>query len=164
MATCLWWRRGLATRRLPSTRRNSSLKELAAISIFLQEVEAFAKARDVQERSGDSPPQLPIAVRGRCAGIVTPFLSCGEGTGLVPESACAPEQKAKLCLCQEMVVGIECHPRACTILQGCDCVLVQLGSVSRGANMEPGKTKPKRHQLSHSSSSLTGPSERPKPC
>ena len=40
-----------------------------------------------QGRSGDSLPQYPIPVHGPCAGILSPPLSCGEGTGLGPESA-----------------------------------------------------------------------------
>ena len=38
-------------------------------------------------RSGDSPPQFPIPVQGPCAGILSPPLSCGEESGLDPESA-----------------------------------------------------------------------------
>ena len=38
-------------------------------------------------RSGDSPPQFILTVPGRFPGILSPPLSCGEGTGLDPESA-----------------------------------------------------------------------------
>ena len=91
------------------------------------------KSRDVQARSGDSPPQLPFPVRGRCAGILSSLLSCGEGTGVVPESASRPEKKAKHCLHREMVVCIQCHPRPCSLLQCCSCVcLDRLGRLKSG--------------------------------
>ena len=40
-----------------------------------------------RERSGDWPPQFPVTVHGLCAVILSLPLSCGEGTGLDPESA-----------------------------------------------------------------------------
>ena len=86
-----------------------------------------------RRRSGDIPPQRPIPVHVPCAGILSPLLSYGEGTGLVSETDCATEQKAKPCLRQKMVVCIECRPRPHTLLQGCGCVcLVRPGRVNPG--------------------------------
>ena len=103
-------------------------------------------------RSGDSPPQLPIPVHGRCAGILSPLLSWGKGFGLVPESALAPEQNAKPRLNQEMVMGIERHPRPSTTLHcgGCVC-LFRLGCLNPGreygARESKAKEKPALPQI-----------------
>ena len=124
---------GLPTGTYPEPAETAPRKKWQPVYVILQDVEAFAKARDVQARSGDSPPQLPFPVRGRCAGILSSLLSCGEGTGVVPESASRPEKKAKHCLHREMVVCIQCHPRPCSLLQCCNCVCFdRLGRVNPG--------------------------------
>ena len=76
-----------------------------------------------------SPSQCTGGVQGSCH-LSSPV---EKATGLVPESAFAPEQNAKPRIRQDMVVGIECHPKPRTLLQGCGCVcLVRPGSVNPG--------------------------------
>ena len=124
---------GLPPGAYPELAETAHSKNWQPVYVVLQEVEAFAKAPDVQARSGGSPTQLPFPVRGRCAGILSPLLSCGEGTGVVPESASGPEKKAKHCLHREMVVCIQCHPRPRSLLRCCRCVcLYLLGRVNPG--------------------------------
>ena len=156
MATCPKGRLGLATRR--HTRNSQIVPHGETGSQMLSSTKMWQRCGwqgVCRGCSGDCPPQFPIPVHGPCTGILSPPLSCGEGTGLDPESARAPEQKAKPYLPQEMVIGIECHARPRTLLQGCDCAcLDRLSKVNRGANLEPGKARPKRHRLSRGFSSL----------
>ena len=166
MATCRKGSLGIATR--CRTRNSQKQPHGETGSQVLSSTKMWQRCRwkgVCQGRSGDRPPQYPIPVHGQCAGILSPPLSCGEGTGLGPESAGAPEQKEKPYLRQEMVLGIECHARPHTLLQRGVCVcLVRPSKVNAGRELGARELKAQDETALPRLFFPAAKSEGPKPC
>lgn len=164
LATCPEGTRGLATKH-PALNSQKPLLEERAIRCRLPPGCGSIGGGGGVPGNRDIFPLLPIPGHGRCAVILSRLLMAGEGTGLVP---CPPERQSKRAghpyaerwHCeQSAILG---HARCCRV----EAVSAYFGVAGRtqDVNLEPGKARPKGHQLSRGSSSLRRQSERPKPC